>query len=179
VNENDFESFVEILVGLAEIRGRELSKPAIKIFFRAMQHWEIGLFRQVAEHLLRTTDRFPQPSDFENLRSAWLNTTAEAWSRALAFSKTCYAPNGHVERAIGDYVIDTAVRCIGGYAAIASCRTDQLHWLEKRFAERLVELQDVVSTRVALPVVAESFRLTTQTATNGLKPISQVLLPRS
>lgn len=173
MNENDFDAFRECLVGLAEIRGHTLSAPAIALFFRSMQHWEIGLFRSAAEHLLRTLPRLPTPADFENLRAAWQNTTGEAWSRAVAFSKTLYTPTGHRDGALGDYTIDTAVRCIGGYRAIANCPTDQVHWLEKRFAERLRELQDVIGTRAALPGAADKLAL----RSNTMQPLAN-LLPR-
>ena len=163
MNEDDFAEFATVIAGFAELRGRTLSKPAIKLYWRAMQHWPLELFKSAAEHLLRTHTRFdiPGPADFEALRSAWQNTTAEAWGRAVAFSRTLYTPHGPREGAIGDYLIDSAVRCIGGYAAIAKSSVENLVWLEKRFAERLTELQDVVSTRAALPTMPESLRIST------------------
>lgn len=179
MNLRDYEKFTEVIVGFAELKGKQLSPAAVELYWRAMQHWPIDEFRRAAEHLLRTCEFMPTPKDFEDLRKAGRETAAEAWERARRFAGSLYSPTGYRDGEIGDYVIDTAVRAVGGYPAIAMCDVNKLHFLERRFAERFTELRYVEETREHLPQIAgPESRSTLRLRTGGLVPVSNAL-PRS
>jgi hypothetical protein len=147
--ENDYDSFCEVIVGFAELKGREMSAAAIKLYWAAMQHWELDEFRQAAEQLLRTCTFMPTPKDFEDLRKAALPTPGEAWATALEIGR-------HGGRTSGDRLIDRAVRAIGGYNAIGMSEVDKTHFLERRFCEHYEAMQDAQETRDALPDLSPS-----------------------
>lgn len=159
----DFDSFCEVVTGFAELKGKQLSAPAIELYWRAMQHWSIEDFRKAAGHLLRTCTFMPTPKDFEDLRKAGRPTVGEAWANALAHCQSGAWRRG----SCGDPRIDAAASMVGGYGAIALCSTDKLGFIERRFAEHYETLEDVTDTREAVPQIANDRR-----ESGGLKRIA-------
>lgn len=154
--ESDFDEFSDVLVAFAELKGRQLSPVAIKLFWNTMRGgWGLAEFKSAAEHLLRTCDWIPTPKHFEDLRKAGRPTAAEAWERARKACGTAIK-GGYVTHhgTCGDELIDRAVRGIGGYGVIAMCDTDKLTFLERRFAEHFESLGGVEDVRQAVPQIA-------------------------
>jgi hypothetical protein len=167
----DYEAFCEIVGGFAELKGKQLSAAAIELYWRAMSAWDIDDFRAAAEHLLRTCEFMPVPSDFEKLRRASSrDSVTEAWNFACkhAVSRNGQPPSGGID---GYPVIDQCVRAIGGLQAIWACEADKLHFLERQFAERYAELLDVTEVREALPELDARPRIWT----GGPKHIGELL----
>jgi hypothetical protein len=157
VIESDFDEFSDVLVAFAELKSRQLSPVAIKLFWNTMRGgWELPEFKAAAEHLLRSCDWLPTPKHFEDLRKAGRPTAAEAWERARRASGTAIQ-HGQVTHngTCGDELIDRAVRGIGGYGVIAMCETDKLPFLERRFAEHYGDLQGVEDVRAAVPQITQ------------------------
>jgi len=153
MTENDYKAFCEVVVGFAELRGKQLSAAALKLYWRAMRGWSLDEFRQAAEHLLRTCEFMPTPKNFEDLRKAGRPDAAEAWEQARCFASALWHPLGYRNGSIGDRAIDLAVGALGGYPAIAMCDTDKLQWLEKRFREAFEDTSEKHSVREALPQI--------------------------
>lgn len=147
----DYDSFCEIVLGFAELKGKQLSAPALELYWRAMQDWPIDEFRSAANHLLKTCDWMPTPKHFEDLRKASRPVASEAWLKARASCSTAYTPRGYVGGTSGDPLIDKAVHVLGGYGVIAMCDLDKLQFLEKRFNEAYESMQDAQDVRVSLP----------------------------
>jgi hypothetical protein len=150
VNAGDRQRFLEVVIGFAELKGKQLSVPALELYWRALQHWPLADFMAAAEQLVRTSEFMPTPKDFEDLRKAGRPTCGEAWVDARATARQWR--EGY-SISSGDPFIDRVVRVIGGYRAIAMCDVDKMHFLERRFAEHFEEMQDTESTREALPNV--------------------------
>lgn len=149
---DDYTAFCEIVLGFAELKGKQLSAPAIELYWHAMQSWELGDFRLAAAQLLRTCEFMPTPKDFEDLRKATRPALAEAWERARqACGSAIQCGQVTHNGTCGDELIDRAVRGIGGYGVIAMCETARLPFLERRFAEHYEQLQDVEDVRQAVP----------------------------
>jgi hypothetical protein len=150
---DDRLTFVEIVLGFAELKGRQLPAPAIELYWRSLQHWPLDAFRAAAEQLVRTCDFMPGPKDFEDLRKAGRATHGEAWAQVLSVVRAgAYNRRG----IIISELVDHAVAAIGGYNAIGMSDTDKTHFLEKRFAEAFEQLQDAEDTREAVPQIAYS-----------------------
>lgn len=144
----DRPKFLEIVVGFAELRGKQLSAPALELFWNAMQGWSIEDFTAGANQLMRTCEFFPTPKNFEDLRKASSMTPGEAWGLVRDAAR-----NGHP--CPTDPKIAAAVRALGGIRAIGMTATDQMHFLERRFAEHYESIIDVEITREALPGIAK------------------------
>lgn len=146
----DFDEFSKVVIAFAELRGKELSVPAQKLYFRALKHWQLDEFKRAAEHLLRTCEFMPTPKQFEDLRRAGEPTAAEAWAMALSACvnwRSGALPAGRIAR---------AAAAVGGFQAIAMANTERdLPFVQKRFLEAYDELSDVEPVRDELPQIAE------------------------
>jgi hypothetical protein len=164
VTPEDRKRFLEVVVGFAELKGKQLSAPALELYWRSLQHWPLGDFLQAAEHLIRTCEFMPLPKDFEDLRRAGRPTAGEAWTRAVASCGSCReisrAMGAHYGNGgtCGDPFIDRVVRAIGGYKTIAMCDSEKLHFLERRFAEHFETMQSVADVREEVPQIAHQAR---------------------
>lgn len=151
----DRSKFLEVVVGFAELKGKQLSAPALELYWRALQGWPIEDFMTAAEHLIRTCEFMPLPKDFEDLRKAGRMTAGEAFARAVANCGSCHSAMGYTSGGTcGDPFIDRVVRAIGGYRTIAMCDSDKLHFLEKRFAEHFETMQEADDVRDDVPQIA-------------------------
>jgi len=141
---NDRAAFLEVVVGFAELKGKQLSVPALELYWNAMQDWELADFRKAAQYLLKTCEFMPTPKDFEDLRKAQRPTSGEAWSQVLSHLQGAYRYGGISPD------IDRAVHACGGYRALAMMDTSQLPWQAKRFEQHYADMQDVADHRVAI-----------------------------
>lgn len=143
----DKPKFVEVLMGLAAIRGKELTKEAINLWWASMSRWSIEDFTGAASHLVSASQFMPTPYDFDQLRKAGEPTASEAWTEAFEACRDWRnpeaLPNGRISR---------AAAAVGGFRAIAMCDTERdLPHVQRRFLEAYEELSDVESVRDALP----------------------------
>lgn len=154
----DRAAFLEAVIGLAELKGKQLSAPALELYWRAMQHWCIEDFKQAAQHLVRTCEFMPTPKDFEDLRKAGRPTPGEAWAEVLTYVRRGYfhwqgggvSRNGQTPPALSSTAV-AAVEMLGGFEAIAMSEESKLHFLERRFCDHYRELEDAGEVRAALP----------------------------
>ena len=148
----DRMAFVEVVVGFAELKGKALSGPALELYWRAMEHWDLEDFRTAAAQLLRTCEFMPTPADFEKLRKAGRNTAGEAFHEAVQWCASSAYRNGPHP----DPIVNACVRAIGGYQVIAMAEADRLPFLERRFAEHFEHISDAMDTREEVPQLAYS-----------------------
>ncbi len=151
---DDRKAFLEIVIGFAELRGKQLSAAGLELFWNAMQHWSIQDFRAAANHLVRTCQFMPTPKDFEDLRRAQRPAPEEAWE--IARQSLQWTPTGYIERPGIDPTIARALRSIGGANTVAMCDADKLHFLERRFCQVYESLSDSNEVHAALPQIAGS-----------------------
>jgi len=148
---SDKAEFAKVVLAFAELKGKQLSLPAVEMYWHAMQDWELEDFKAAAAHLLKTAEFMPVPKDFEDLRRAGRLTAGEAWDHAVSWAASSQYRRGPM----GTEIIDQCVRMIGGYAAIAMCDEEKLHFLERRFVEHYETLEDSMAVREALPSIAK------------------------
>lgn len=146
---DDRKEFIEVVLGFAELKGKQLSAPALELYWRSMQDWALTDFLAAAEQLLRTSEFMPLPKDFEDLRRAGRPTAGEAWIHVLE-----HARRSHQELRLEDEVANRALRAIGGIRAIAMSSTDKTTFLEKRFCEHYEQLQSVQEVRDSVPQIS-------------------------
>lgn len=159
----DFDEFSAIVLGFAELRGRELSSPAIKLFWNAMQDWTLTDFKQAANVLLASSKFMPTPYDFQQLRRAGEQTAHEAWSQVLN-GEPPLDPGSRAWR---------AAQSVGGqyYVRHANLERDVPH-IERRFIEAYEQLAEVEPVREALPQIAKP---PVHKAMRGPAPIATLL----
>lgn len=142
----DYPEFCAIIGGFAELRGKELSGPALALYFRAMQDWLIDDFREAATYLLKNCEWMPLPHHFEQLRKKGKRTPDEAWSIALAACSSWRTSNS-----CGDAIIDRVVATIGGYETIALANVETaLPHVQRRFLTAYEQISDATEVRATL-----------------------------
>lgn len=164
----DQDTFLEIVIGFAELKGKQLSAPALELYWRSMQHWSMDDFRKAAEHLLRTCTFMPTPKDFEDLRQAGRPTAGEAWDKALSFCNGGWRRGG----GCGDSAVDAVVQMLGGYETIALCPLDKIGFLERRFCEHYESSQDANDTRQSVPELTSDDRANLRLVTDSLRRLA-------
>ncbi len=148
--ETDKTSFAAILAGLAAVKpGAKLTPEALDVWWSSFRDWTIEEFRSAAALLAKSHEFFPNPYHFEQLRKAGRLTAGEAWAQVLEYVR------GTALRQPDDPRVLAAVRAIGGYHAIGMSKTDNTHFLERRFAEHYDAISDAHETREAVPLLAE------------------------
>jgi hypothetical protein len=147
VKTEDRQKFLEIVVGFAELKGKQLSAPALELFWNAMQPWSIEDFTAAANQLIRTCGFMPTPKDFEDLRKAGRMTAGEAW----ALVRDAARCGGECP---DDPDIYAAVRALGGIRTIGMMHTDQMPFLERRFAEHYEAISERQDVRESVPQIA-------------------------
>lgn len=153
----DRTKFVEVVLGFAELKGKQLTAAALELYWRAMQHWDISDFLAASEQLLRTSEYMPTPKEFEDLRKAGRPTAGEAWSRVLNHVRSGRYSGVQSDTPVRlDELTERAVRALGGYHVIAMSHTEKTHFLEKRFCEHYEEMREAAAVREAVPQIAHS-----------------------
>jgi hypothetical protein len=150
MNDSHKLEFSKILSGIAEIRGKPLSRDAMSMYWLALHDWDIDDFRGAAAHLVSNSQFMPTPYDFEQLRKAGEPTAGEAWQQVRQAIKHRH----HTDQTSISPKIDKIVAIMGGWTVLGHTNTDEMHFREKRFAELWDEISDVENVRLALPAMA-------------------------
>ena len=74
---SDRQAFIEVVIGFAELKGKQLSAPALELYWEALKDWPLDEFKVAAAHLLKTSEFMPTPNSFEEIRKAGRPTAAE------------------------------------------------------------------------------------------------------
>lgn len=151
----DGEKFRNLLRGMGRMYGADLDNLVLDAYWLALRDWDFHDLQDAAAHLMASAKFMPKPADFTELRKTGRDTAAESWARAVGHA----ASSAYRRGLLGDSNIDLVVRGLGGYAAIAMCEEDKLHFLERRFCEHFETLQDAVDTREALPAITAPMAL--------------------
>jgi hypothetical protein len=151
MNQDDRPAFLEILMGMAELRGKELTAVGIALYWKAMMPWPLDEFRKAANHLTRSLKFFPQPSDFWDLRQAGEPTSGEAWFMVLdLIRKGGHHHGGRVDHPL----VHAAVEHCGGYYSIGMSDETSLQFRERRFKENYEQIRDVGFVREVVPAIS-------------------------
>ncbi len=153
----DRKAFLEVVTGFAELKGKQLSAPALELYWRAMQDWSLEEFRAAATLLLRTAVFMPTPKEFEEIRNAGRMTAGEAWAWVLShFGGREHSPDTPCPA--DRECIERAVRSLGGYEALGRNSVEHNDRLERRFAEHYEAIRAAENTREAVAALPGPFR---------------------
>lgn len=143
---DDFDEFGQVMLGFAEVKGKELSARALKLYFRAMEDWSLQEFQRAALVLLKKHPfgTIPQPGDFDALRKAGEPTADEAWN--LVITGAPLPPGSRVWR---------AAETLGGQQSIRHEDVERtLPFTRNKFIEAYEDLTKVDPIREAVPEIA-------------------------
>jgi len=144
----DRPKFAAIVMGFAELKGKQLSRAALDLYWSAMKHWDFDDFNIAAQELLRTCEFMPLPKDFEDLRKAELPNAGESWAAILECARRGCEPQ------LSD-AASRALRAIGGIRTVMMSESSKTHFLEKRFAEHFAAMQESDVGREVFPALTD------------------------
>lgn len=133
--------FAQVMAALGEVfdSGRETSALKTEIYFKALEKFSIEGIEQACSMLIgsRTTASFPKPAEIiacmkpKNIESQI--DKLEAWGMVMSGLEMDRVPN--------DYLIQQAIRRVGGWDYLKGKTYDDLHWIEKRFIEHYEQIE--------------------------------------
>lgn len=144
--------FRDLLRGMARAFGSDIDAVTLDVYWLALSDWTLDEFEAAAGHLLRNSKFMPRPAEFNALKKAGKYTAAEAWDAVLQHCKGAYRDGLGLDNG---GPVDLAVRGIGGYRAIAMHNLDYLPILQRQFADRFAELDDVMAIRQSVPQLVD------------------------
>lgn len=151
MRDTDRAEFARIVNGLSGIKpGQKLTADGLELFWRAMQHWDLAVFRDAAAQLARTVEFMPNPYHFEQLRKAQCVTVGEAFDIARRVCREAH-PRDFPTLSSGNERIDAAIRACGGWSALAVTTAENRGFFENRFRDHFEAISDAEDTRAALP----------------------------
>ena len=148
----DRKRFAQVLLAFGEIHGRTLTKEALELYWATMQHWDIQDFESAAKELLRASQWFPKPFDFEALRDAGELQAPEAWALALQHVRSGAWRNGS-DRPL-DHLVHATAAAVGGWYAIATTPEPRMGFVERNFLQHFETLRVASRTRTRAPAIA-------------------------
>jgi hypothetical protein len=154
MTDNDKPRFAAALAELSLLKhGAGLSTLAYDAWWNSMRDkWTLEAFLQACARLRDNVEYMPNPFHFEQLRKGALETHGEAWARALAHARSLPVSGGYLqEKPTGDVELDAAVRCVGGYKAIAAAGERDLQFMAQRFKEHHETVRDALDIREQFP----------------------------
>jgi len=154
VDSNDKPEFVRVITSLAAIKGKDLTKDVLLLWWQCLKDWPVDDFRDAAGYLLKNCQFMATPYDFEQLRKKGEVSAREAWAMALH-----HADGAWRQGVLGDALTDQVAATLGGYSVIALTHKDKLGFLERRFLDAYNDLLDTSVVREALPDLTERPRI--------------------
>jgi hypothetical protein len=160
--------FCAALTELAALKpNAKLSPEAYAAWWNAMhERWTLLEFQAACARLRDTHEFMPNPFHFEQLRKASRMTAGEAWGLV----RDAVRSDGECP---DDPRVQSAVRALGGMRAIGFTHTDQMQFLERRFAEHYEAINDAEDVREAVPMITGPKRR------SGPLSLTQLLSERS
>ena len=154
MDSNDKPEFVRVITSLAAIKGKDLTKDVLLLWWQCLNDWPVDDFKNAAGYLLKNCQFMPTPFDFEQLRKKGEVSAHEAWAMALR-----HADGAWRQGVLGDALTDQVAAALGGYSVIALTHKDKLGFLERRFLDAYKDLLDTSVVRKALPDMTERARI--------------------
>ncbi len=154
MDSNDKPEFVRVITSLAAIKGKDLTKDVLLLWWQCLKDWPVDDFKNAAGYLLKNCQFMPTPFDFEQLRKKGEVSAHEAWAMALR-----HADGAWRQGVLGDALTDQVAATLGGYSVIALTHKDKLGFLERRFLDAYKDLLDTSVVRKALPDLTERTRI--------------------
>lgn len=115
MEKTDRKEFDKIMVMIAEMFDKDLSKGLLDLYYHALKDLRLEDIKQATNTLLQTMTFFPKPVDFRNALGGNIEDRAtQAWLKALK------AQNRYNSVCFDDPVIHSTIEAMGGWVKFCS-----------------------------------------------------------
>lgn len=137
MKQDDYQKFVNCLIGCAEIADKQLSKQAILIYWQALKHLEIAVVVDAFNRHIVNPDFgqfMPKPADIIKLTSgSILDSAMMAWSVVLKSIKSI----GRYESIVfDDQATMSVIMEMGGWIELCKVEDNELPFRASEFQKR-------------------------------------------
>ncbi|TDR82187.1 DUF6475 domain-containing protein [Paludibacterium purpuratum] len=137
MTQDDFEQFDKILEGVTELYGKRLAPFAIEIYWRALQHLDIAVFREAMQRHVTSPDNgqfMPKPADIIRMTQGSSQDKAlQAWHKV---DKAVRTVGVHRSVAFDDPLIHRAIAEMGGWIMLGNKTEDEWPFVAREFEQR-------------------------------------------
>ncbi len=151
MNAADQKRLADVLGGVHDFYGKELSKFAVTVWMQACEMFDVDLVTKALSAHLMDAERgqfMPKPADIvRQLHGTSADRSLIAWGKVLDAMQRVGAYQSVV---FDDGAIHAAISDMGGWAAICRSETDELPFTQKRFCD----LHRTYSARPEMPYPA-------------------------
>jgi hypothetical protein len=136
MNQTQRTKFAEVLAGVHDFYGKDLSKFAVQVWMQACEAFDVEQVTKALSAHLMDPDRgqfMPKPADIvRNLQGTKTDRSLLAWGKVLEAMQRIGAYSSVV---FDEPAIHAAIEDLGGWPTMCRTEMDGLSYLEKRFCD--------------------------------------------
>lgn len=133
---SDKAKFMEVLSGVHDFYGRDLSKFAVAVWLQACETFDVEQVTKALSAHLMDAERgqfMPKPADIvRQLQGTNTDRSLIAWGKVM---DACQRVGAYTSVCFDDGVIHAAIEDMGGWVKLCRSNTDELGYLQKRFCD--------------------------------------------
>ncbi|MBX9267227.1 DUF6475 domain-containing protein [Chromobacterium violaceum] len=137
MQQNDYGSFVDMLQAVAELYGKPLTIPAIAIYWNALKHLDLAVFREAMNRHVTSPDNgqfMPKPADLIRMTAGSSQDKAlQAWHKV---DKALRHVGTYRSVVFDDPLIHRALAEMGGWIALGTKTEDEWPFVARDFESR-------------------------------------------
>lgn len=133
---DDRRKFMEVLTGVHDFYGRDMSKFAVAVWVQACETFELEQVTKALSKHLMDPERgqfMPKPADLvRQLQGTNTDRSLIAWGKVL---DACARVGAYTSVCFDDGLIHATLEDMGGWIKLCRSETDELGYLQKRFCD--------------------------------------------
>jgi hypothetical protein len=133
---SDKAKFMDVLSGVHDFYGRDLSKFAVAVWLQACETFDVEQVTKALSAHLMDAERgqfMPKPADIvRQLQGTNTDRSLIAWGKVM---DACQRVGAYTSVCFDDGIIHAAIEDMGGWVKLCRSNTDELGYLQKRFCD--------------------------------------------
>jgi hypothetical protein len=133
---SDKTKFIEVLSGVHDFYGKDLSKFALAVWLQACETFDVQQVSKALSAHLMDPERgqfMPKPADIvRQIQGTNTDRSLIAWGKVM---EACQRVGAYQSVAFDDGLIHAAIEDMGGWMKLCRSSTDELGYIQKRFCD--------------------------------------------
>ncbi|MFK7088667.1 DUF6475 domain-containing protein [Chromobacterium violaceum] len=137
MNQHDYDDFVDMLQAVADLYGRRMTEFSIGIYWTALKHLDLAVFREAMNRHVTNTDNgqfMPKPADLIRMTAGSSQDKAlQAWHKV---DKAVRHVGVYSSVVFDDPLIHRVLHEMGGWISLGTKTEDEWPFVAKEFENR-------------------------------------------
>lgn len=130
------KQFLEVLAGVHDFYGKDLSKFAVAVWLQACETLDVEQVTKALSAHLMDPERgqfMPKPADIvRQIQGTSTDRSLIAWGKVM---DACQRVGAYTSVCFDDGIIHAAIEDMGGWVKLCRSKTDELGYIQKRFCD--------------------------------------------